>query len=249
MCFSSVSPALGYIQNGTLRALGVAALERTALLPDVPTIAELGFPGFEANAWHGLVAPAGNAEGRDRDPASGDGGDIERCRHAQGAHHLRRRCHRRHAGGAVRLHQVGDPKWAEIIKAPAPPSTDAARQSQSRGRRTSSKGGHCHEHPCQAGGELRRHLRCRAAGARRPCSGLSSVRALRLGRRDLQPLRHAGAGRGRQVPHEAPRVAVDRGDGLQPRQGRHERRPRRGGRASTARASPCTGACSRPGPT
>ena len=37
---------------------GVAALERTALLPDVPTIAELGFPGFEANAWHGLVAPA-----------------------------------------------------------------------------------------------------------------------------------------------------------------------------------------------
>ena len=58
MCFSSVSPALGYIQNGTLRALAVAALERTALLPDVPTIAELGFPGFEANAWHGLVVPA-----------------------------------------------------------------------------------------------------------------------------------------------------------------------------------------------
>jgi tripartite-type tricarboxylate transporter receptor subunit TctC len=59
MCFSSVSPVLGYLQNGTLRPLGVAALERTALLPDVPTIAELGFPGFEANAWHGLVAPAG----------------------------------------------------------------------------------------------------------------------------------------------------------------------------------------------
>jgi tripartite-type tricarboxylate transporter receptor subunit TctC len=58
MCFSSVSPALGYIQNGTLRALGVAALERTALLPDVPTVAEQGFLGFEANAWHGLVAPA-----------------------------------------------------------------------------------------------------------------------------------------------------------------------------------------------
>jgi tripartite-type tricarboxylate transporter receptor subunit TctC len=58
MSFSSVSPVLGYIHNGTLRALGVAALKRTALLPDVPTIAELGFPGFEASAWHGLVAPA-----------------------------------------------------------------------------------------------------------------------------------------------------------------------------------------------
>ena len=58
MCFSSVSPVLGYIQNGTLRALGVATLKRTALLPDVPAIAELGIPGFEASAWHGLVAPA-----------------------------------------------------------------------------------------------------------------------------------------------------------------------------------------------
>ena len=58
MCFSSVSPVLGHIQNGTLRALGVSTLQRTALLPDVPTIAELGFAGFEAGAWHGLVAPA-----------------------------------------------------------------------------------------------------------------------------------------------------------------------------------------------
>src|SRR5262245_55741097 len=63
MCFSSVSPVLGYVQNGTLRALGVSALKRTALLPDVPTIAELGFPAFEANAWHGLVAPAATPKG------------------------------------------------------------------------------------------------------------------------------------------------------------------------------------------
>jgi tripartite-type tricarboxylate transporter receptor subunit TctC len=58
MSFSSVSPVIGYIQNGALRALAVSTLERTALLPDVPTIAELGFPGFEAAAWHGLVVPA-----------------------------------------------------------------------------------------------------------------------------------------------------------------------------------------------
>ena len=58
MGFSSVSPVIGHIQNGALRALGVSTLKRTALLPDVPTIAELGFPGFEASAWHALVAPA-----------------------------------------------------------------------------------------------------------------------------------------------------------------------------------------------
>jgi len=58
MSFSSVSPVIGHIQNGTLRALGVATLARTALLPDVPTIAEQGFPGFEATGWHALVAPA-----------------------------------------------------------------------------------------------------------------------------------------------------------------------------------------------
>jgi tripartite-type tricarboxylate transporter receptor subunit TctC len=58
MSFSSVSPVIGHIQNGTLRALGVATLARTTLLPEVPTIAEQGFPGFEATGWHALVAPA-----------------------------------------------------------------------------------------------------------------------------------------------------------------------------------------------
>ncbi|CAN0465142.1 unnamed protein product, partial [Phaeothamnion confervicola] len=58
MGFSSVSPVIGHIQSGALRALGVSTLARTALLPDVPTIAELAVPGFEAAAWHALVVPA-----------------------------------------------------------------------------------------------------------------------------------------------------------------------------------------------
>jgi tripartite-type tricarboxylate transporter receptor subunit TctC len=58
MSFASVSLVIGHIQNGTLRALGVSTLARTALLPEVPTIAEQGFPGFEATGWHALVAPA-----------------------------------------------------------------------------------------------------------------------------------------------------------------------------------------------
>ena len=59
MMFSSVSPVLGHIQSGSLRPLAVTTLQRTALLPEIPTIAESGFPGFEATGWHGLVAPAG----------------------------------------------------------------------------------------------------------------------------------------------------------------------------------------------
>ena len=42
-----------------LRALATSGAQRTILLPDVPTIAESGFPGFEASSWFGLLAPAG----------------------------------------------------------------------------------------------------------------------------------------------------------------------------------------------
>jgi tripartite-type tricarboxylate transporter receptor subunit TctC len=54
----SVSALLPYIRSGQLRALGVGDRTRTALLPDVPTIAEAGLPGYEVNAWVGILAPA-----------------------------------------------------------------------------------------------------------------------------------------------------------------------------------------------
>lgn len=54
----SVSAFLPYIRNGQLRVLGVADLKRSALLPDVPTISEAGLPGYEVNAWVGVLAPA-----------------------------------------------------------------------------------------------------------------------------------------------------------------------------------------------
>lgn len=47
------------VQNGSLRALAVSSRDRIPALPDVPTIAESGFPGFEAAAWFGLIAPRG----------------------------------------------------------------------------------------------------------------------------------------------------------------------------------------------
>ena len=57
--FSQTSAALPQIQAGKLRALGVASLKRAAQLPEVPTIAESGLPGFEAVSWYALMAPAG----------------------------------------------------------------------------------------------------------------------------------------------------------------------------------------------
>jgi tripartite-type tricarboxylate transporter receptor subunit TctC len=57
--FNPPAPLVGLIQSGQIRALAVTTLKRTAALPDVPAVAELGFPGFEAISWHSFVAPAG----------------------------------------------------------------------------------------------------------------------------------------------------------------------------------------------
>ncbi|MHA7682764.1 Bug family tripartite tricarboxylate transporter substrate binding protein [Cupriavidus sp. PET2-C1] len=59
MMFAQVSSALPYIKAGKLHALGVASQKRLAVMPDVPTIAEQGFPRFEAVSWYALMAPAG----------------------------------------------------------------------------------------------------------------------------------------------------------------------------------------------
>jgi tripartite-type tricarboxylate transporter receptor subunit TctC len=57
MCIGAAN-ALPQVRAGTLRALAVAGAQRLGALPEVPTIAELGYPGFEASGWLGLVAPA-----------------------------------------------------------------------------------------------------------------------------------------------------------------------------------------------
>ncbi len=59
MMYADLVAALPHIQSGSLRAIAVGSPERVQMLPDVPTIAEQGFPGFEAVSWGGLLAPAG----------------------------------------------------------------------------------------------------------------------------------------------------------------------------------------------
>jgi tripartite-type tricarboxylate transporter receptor subunit TctC len=57
--FSSLVQTTPHIRSGKLRALGTGGLTRNPVLPDVPTIAEAGVPGYEALNWWGIVAPAG----------------------------------------------------------------------------------------------------------------------------------------------------------------------------------------------
>jgi len=56
--FGDPISVLPHIKAGKLRALAVTSLERSPVAPEVPTVAESGYPGFEALAWHGILAPA-----------------------------------------------------------------------------------------------------------------------------------------------------------------------------------------------
>jgi tripartite-type tricarboxylate transporter receptor subunit TctC len=58
MVFSDPISAMQYVKSGALVALAVTSKERSPIAPDVPTIAESGYPGFDAFAWHGILAPA-----------------------------------------------------------------------------------------------------------------------------------------------------------------------------------------------
>ena len=57
--FTGAPAVIPHVRSGRLRALAVSSPARIAVLPDVPTVAESGYPGFEADQWYGLVAPAG----------------------------------------------------------------------------------------------------------------------------------------------------------------------------------------------
>jgi tripartite-type tricarboxylate transporter receptor subunit TctC len=62
MMFAVMQPLQPQIQAGKLRAIAVTTAKRFPLLPDIPTIAESGVPGFEVSAWDGILAPAGTPD-------------------------------------------------------------------------------------------------------------------------------------------------------------------------------------------
>jgi tripartite-type tricarboxylate transporter receptor subunit TctC len=60
--FTGAPAVLPHVRSGRLRALAVSSAQRMASLPEVPTVAESGYAGFEADQWYGVVAPAGTPE-------------------------------------------------------------------------------------------------------------------------------------------------------------------------------------------
>ena len=117
MYFSSVLGALPHVKSGKLRALAVTGSRRSRAAPELPTIAECGFPGYEANNWLGLLVPAGTpnpvitrldqeivkafAQPEFHEKISVQGGDAETGSPAQFAAYIRAEIK----------------KWAQVIKA------------------------------------------------------------------------------------------------------------------------------------
>ena len=62
--FNNAPESLGQISAGTVRALGVTTAKRATILPDVPTIAEAGVPGYDTDVWWGMLGPAGMSDER-----------------------------------------------------------------------------------------------------------------------------------------------------------------------------------------
>jgi tripartite-type tricarboxylate transporter receptor subunit TctC len=58
LIFATAASAVPHVQSGKIRALAVTTSKRSKLVPDLPTVAEAGVPGFEANNWYGVVVPA-----------------------------------------------------------------------------------------------------------------------------------------------------------------------------------------------
>ena len=62
MMFATAASVVGHIRSGQVRALAVTTPKRTAVMPEIATIDELGLKGFDATTWHGLVVPAGTSK-------------------------------------------------------------------------------------------------------------------------------------------------------------------------------------------
>jgi tripartite-type tricarboxylate transporter receptor subunit TctC len=58
----TINTALPYVKDGRLRAIAITSAKRSSVLPDMPTFAESGMPGFDAAAWQGVVVPTGTPQ-------------------------------------------------------------------------------------------------------------------------------------------------------------------------------------------
>ncbi len=115
--FSSVPSVIQIIRDGQVRALAVSSANRVAVAPDVPTIAESGFPGFDVSPWWGILAPAGTDMGIVR-KINSEVGDILRTKEmgdflaTQGAEPFITSPEE-----FLKILQADVEKWAKVVKA------------------------------------------------------------------------------------------------------------------------------------
>jgi tripartite-type tricarboxylate transporter receptor subunit TctC len=112
MYLTGLPPTLPLIRAGRLRALGVSGTSRSAVLPDVPAIAEAGLPGYQANLWYGVFAPAKTA----REVLEKVNAEIDRILKLPEVRErfagLGVEAHRRHDRGVLRFLQV---RYREMV--------------------------------------------------------------------------------------------------------------------------------------
>ncbi|MGN5479298.1 tripartite tricarboxylate transporter substrate-binding protein [Cupriavidus basilensis] len=80
MMFHGVPAVMPFVKGGQLKGIAVASKQRLPLFPEIPTMAEAGYPGIEASEWYGLVAPAGTP----KDIVALLGKEIEKALNAPG---------------------------------------------------------------------------------------------------------------------------------------------------------------------
>jgi tripartite-type tricarboxylate transporter receptor subunit TctC len=115
--FDNLPSALPQIKGGRLRALAVTSAQRAPALPDVPTVAESGLPGFEASSWFGLLAPAGSP----RDAIVKVNGEVDRWLASPEAKEKLTSQGANAAGGSpedfARHIAAETAKWQQVVKA------------------------------------------------------------------------------------------------------------------------------------
>ena len=107
---------LQFIKAGKLRCIATGTAQRIPQLPDVPTVAEQGYPGFEMTQWYGLLAPANLAQPAFDKLAAAAAKAVQRADRARAPEHRRGDRGRRHAGGVRRRSSSSSSKrWKPVI--------------------------------------------------------------------------------------------------------------------------------------
>ena len=116
MMFDATPSLLPYITAGKLRALAAASPQRHRLLPDVPSFAELGYPGMDIALWYGVAAPGGTPAPIVQRLNAELVKILDYARHPQEPDRTRSGRPRRHARRIRRIHAEESARWGAVVK-------------------------------------------------------------------------------------------------------------------------------------